>query len=206
MTTPPLPAVIKTRVFSQQGMTIYFPQVSGLTNKMIEDTVNQRIYQETINLIQEQYSRQNVQMFAEMIGTFEVKANERNVLSLVLTNYAIAPYYANGLTILMPLTFDLETGKHYELKELFKPGTDYISQLSELVQEQIIERQIPVIEPFTGIGPDQEFYIVDQALVIFFQPITISPRYVGAPTFPIPIYKLESLIPPNGLLERMAAN
>src|SRR5690625_7638876 len=37
--------------------------------------------------------------FTEMIGTFEIKTNERNVLSLTLTNYAIAYHYAHGLTL-----------------------------------------------------------------------------------------------------------
>ena len=56
-----------------------------------------------------------------MSGSYEIKTNERNVLSLSLLNYAYTYPSAHGLTKVRSLTFDVQTGKSYTLKELFKP-------------------------------------------------------------------------------------
>src|SRR5699024_2369884 len=139
----------------------------GLSDNTIQQTVNQTIYNATVGLMQYQHAKQDVSVFANMAGTYEIKTNERNVLSLVLSNYDIAPNHANGLTILDSLTFDLTTGKQCELHDLFKPGSDYINLLSKLVKQQISERDIPVLDPFETIQPDQDVYIADKTIVLF---------------------------------------
>src|SRR5699024_3520740 len=89
-----VPAIIKTMVIKQQGTTIYYPQVTGLQNQHVQQKINQTIAQLMQFLVQQQYEQQGADAFTEMIGTFEIKTNERNVLSLTLTNYAIAYHYA----------------------------------------------------------------------------------------------------------------
>ncbi|HLR09392.1 MAG TPA: DUF3298 domain-containing protein [Bacillota bacterium] len=206
MVVQSLPVSIQTYMISHQGIMIYFPQIKGLTDEFIQQTINQSIYRATLNLIQRQHVEQDVAVFAEMLGMYEIKTNERSVLSLVLTNYAIASNYANGLTRFEAMTFDLTSGKQYELNDLFQPESDYVHQLSAHIRQQLSERDIPVLNSFEAIQPDQDFYIADKTIVLFFQPLTITPHYVGAPMFPIPIYKLESIIPHDGLLARLAAS
>lgn len=196
---------IQTRVWTQAGTTIYYPEVVGLQNARVQQAINQNIVQLSQLLINQQYQQQGVNHFAEMIGTYEIKTNERGILSLTLSNYAIAPQHANGLTITTSLTCDVETGQVYQLKDLFKQGSRYVDKLSKLVKQQIKNRDIPIINDFTKIAPEQDFYIADKVLVLYFQPLEITPHYYGAPMFPIPIYAIEDIIDKNGPLERMMA-
>jgi hypothetical protein len=202
----PLPVSIQTMVLKQHGTTIYYPQVFGLENTNVQQSINQTIYQLTQHLVQQQYQQQGADSFTEMLGTFEIKTNERNVLSLSLTNYAIAYHYAHGLTIIKSLTFDTETGKSYKLKDLFKPNSNYIEVLSKNVQKQINERNIPLLDKFTGISPDQDFYIADKSLVLYFQLYEITAYYIGLPMFPISVFDLQDIINEDGPLGRMATN
>ncbi len=202
----PLPVSIQTMVLKQHGTTIYYPQVFGLENTNVQQSINQTIYQLTQHLVQKQYQQQGADSFTEMLGTFEIKTNERNVLSLSLTNYAIAYHYAHGLTIIKSLTFDTETGKSYKLKDLFKPNSNYIEVLSKNVQKQINERNIPLLDKFTGISPDQDFYIADKSLVLYFQLYEITAYYIGLPMFPISVFDLQDIINEDGPLGRMATN
>lgn len=206
MATQTLPVSIQTMVIKQQGTTIYYPQVVGLQNTNVQQSINQSIFQLVQFLVQQQYQQQGADAFMEMIGSFEIKTNERNILSLSLSNYAFAYQHANGLTIMRSLIFDIDTGKSYNLKDLFKPGSNYVDVLSQIVQRQINERNIQLLGKFPGISPDQYFYIADKTLVLYFQPIEITAHYVGFPMFPISVYEIQDIIDEDGPLGRMAVN
>ncbi|HEU5138662.1 MAG TPA: DUF3298 domain-containing protein [Bacillales bacterium] len=206
MATPAFPVSIQTMVIRNQGTTLYYPQVFNMQNPHVQQMINQTIYRSVQALIQQQTQQQGAETFTEMLGTYELKTNERNVLSLSLSNYAYAYQHAHGLTLMKSLTFDVLTGKSYSLKELFKPGSNYVKVLSALVKKQIKDRQIETLDPFTGIRPDQDFYIADKCLVLYFQLYEITPYYVGFPMFPISVYEIQDIIAENGPLARMAVN
>src|SRR5690625_3971902 len=197
--------LIKTRELRQPGITVYYPEVVGLNDTQVQHTVNQAIVHFTQQLINEQYKQQNVNHFAEMIGIYEIKTNERGILSLTLSNYAIAAQHANGLTLMNSLTVDIKTGKIYQLKDLFKPDSNYVDILSAMVRDQIRDRNIPILNGFESISPEQYFYIADKSLVLYFQPLEITPHYVGIPMFPISVYDLEDIIDDAGPLGIMLA-
>src|SRR5699024_8521386 len=201
-----LPISILTMNMQHEGLNIHYPQVIGLMDGTVQQSINETIYHEVQALIQLQQEKQGVDVFEEMIGTFEIKTNERHILSLTLTNYAFASQHANGLSLIKGLTFDTTSGKTYHLKELFKPGTDYVNVLSRIIKEQIEARDIPLLNDFKQINPDQDYYIDDKSLVLFFQPIEITPHYIGAPMFPISVFSIQDIITEDGPLGRMASN
>lgn len=206
MANEALPVSILTMSMQNDGTTIYYPQVIGLKDGTVQQSINKAIHHEVQKLIQFQYEGQYTDTFEEMIGTFEIKTNERHVLSLTLTNYAFAPEHANGLTLIKGLTFDTTTGELYALSDLFKKGSDYVEVLSRHVKEQIKARDIPLIVDFKQIDPEQDYYIADKSLVIFFQTIEIAPHSMGSPMFPISVFALEDIITEDGPLGRMATN
>ena len=187
------------------GTEIYYPQVTGMADRRVQQTINQKILQLTESLFQQQFQQQGENAFGQMIGTYEIKTNQRYILSLTLSNYAIATHAANGLALMKSLTFDIRTGESYQLADLFQPGSEYVTKLSDIVQKQIIIRDIPTVETFNGISPNQDFYIADKCLVLYFQVNVFTPHYVGFPMFPISVFELESIVTDNGPLGRMAA-
>ncbi|AMA73999.1 MULTISPECIES: DUF3298 and DUF4163 domain-containing protein [Aneurinibacillus] len=197
------PVYIQTMSILAPNVTIYYPRVEGLKNKAVQEKINVIILHQVYALIQEQGYYQNPTTI-EMLGHYEIKSNERDILSLTLENYAYILHHAHGLTILKSLTINIQTGKLYQLKDLFQQGSDYIKRLSNIIQFQIKKRNIPLLGEFKGIRPDQDFYIADKALVIYFQLYEITPYYVGFPMFPISVYDLEDIINENGPLGKMA--
>lgn len=65
----------------------------------------------------------------DITGTYELKNNDKGVLSITLENYAFAGD-AHGNTIVKALNFDIMTGHIYTLPELFKPNSNYIKRIS----------------------------------------------------------------------------
>jgi hypothetical protein len=74
------------------------------------------------------------------------------------------------------------------------------------MKEQIVERKIQLITDFTVIKPNQDYYIADKSLVIYFQLYEITPYVYGFPMFPISVYDIQNIIDEMGPLGRMAEN
>ncbi|URT71362.1 DUF3298 and DUF4163 domain-containing protein [Cytobacillus firmus] len=200
------PVGIKTITIST-GPTkvVYYPRVSGMENKQLQEFINNTILRQTQQLINEQTGNMDTTV-VDLYGYYEVKNNQRDVLSLSLSNYVYHYHAAHGMTVIKSLTFDLQKGKQVSLKDLFKPGSDYVQRISDLIAVQIKERDIPLLVDFTAIKPDQDFYIADKALVVYFQLYEITPYAYGFPMFPISVYDLQDIVDENGPLGRMAVN
>lgn len=201
-----LPTGITTKTISTPpGTTVYYPQVTGLANKRIQEQINRQIQHATRELIREQAKFQTSPR-PEMIGHYEIKTNERGILSLTLTNYAISPRMAHGVTLMNSLTFNVNTGKSYQLSDLFTQGSNYVQVISANVAHQIQQRNLPLLGPFPGISPNQVYYLADKALVVYFPPYAITPGYVGFPMFPISVYDLTSMAPENSPISILSAD
>ncbi|MBN8203689.1 DUF3298 and DUF4163 domain-containing protein [Bacillus sp. NTK034] len=200
------PVGIKTMTIST-GPTkvVYYPRVTRMQNKQLQHVINSAIVRENQQLINEQTGNMDTTV-VDLYGYYEIKNNQRDVLSLSLSNYVYHYHAAHGMTVIKSLTFDLQKGKQVSLKDLFKPGSDYVKRLSELISIQIKQRDIPLLVDFKAIRPDQDFYIADKALIIYFQLYEITPYAYGFPMFPISIYDLQNIIEENGPLGRMAVN
>lgn len=200
-----LPVNVRSVSYSSDGEKMVYPQVMKLDNKDSQQKINNKIIKQVTNLIDKQRKTQ-ISGNTEMLATYELKTNQRGVLSLIQSNYAYTAPMAHGMTYADSLTFSIETGKNYLLSEQFKPQSNFIERLSLLIREQIKQRDIPLLNEFTSISANQYYYIADKALVIYFQLYELSPYYVGIPMFPISVYELEDILLENSPLGTMLAS
>lgn len=181
-------------------VTIHYPIVYNLNNKQAEFKINETI----VTLLNKMLIDQNYysQDLVELIAYFEIKNNQRGILSLNLIVYSFTGG-AHGMTLVKSLTFDTKTGKQYALHELFKENSSYIKELSSIISNDIKKWNVDVIEPFKEIQPDQDFYIADTSLIIYFQLYELAPYYWGFPYFPIAILNIQDIIKEDGPLGKM---
>lgn len=199
----PVSIVTKKLPHASPKVTVYYPVVVHLPNAHVQSTINHAIVT-TLNklLIERDYYEPGL---VELIAYYELKTNQRGLLSLNLIVYSFTGG-AHGMTSINSLTFDTKTGKQYTLKELFKTGSDYEKKISNIIRQRIKDWDVVLLDPpFKEIRSDQDFYIADTSLVIYFQLYEISPYSSGFPYFPIPILDLADIIEPNGPLDRMMA-
>lgn len=132
----------------------------------------------------------------EILVDYEVKCNENNILSFVITK---AESYASVYTEKYYYNIDMETGREIKLSDLL--GPDYIELSNEIIKEDIEERiktdENAVFfgygenEDFTtmrfeSISEDEKFYInEDEQAVIVFDKYEIAPGYMGFVEFVI---------------------
>jgi Protein of unknown function (DUF3298). len=191
---------IEVQQITEPNIKVRVPVVSGGTNQAARKKMNDDILKVVHELMKDQsYPNPDIQ---EMDGTFEVKNNQRGVLSLSLLNYTFTGG-AHGNTLQKSLTFDVENGKSYKLSELFKPDSNYKKRLNDIIQAQIKARKLPLLGDYPGISDDQDFYIADKSLVVYFPLYAIVPYAWGFPYFPISVYEIENIIDENGPLGMM---
>lgn len=129
--------------------------------------------------------------------------NMKGILSLRFQDYYYPEMAAHGVTKVTSVTIDLRTGYVYRFYELFRPGSNYQAKLTQIIQAQIAARQIPMLKPFTGVGPREDYYLTPTSLVIYYQPYVYTPGYVGVLEFPIPYNQIADIINPNGPIGRI---
>lgn len=200
---PKAPLVVQTAKATFPKADLSIPYISGGASAEADARINQTILAAAQQLVNSQGSLDDPR--AEMIAFYEVKTNEKDVFSLSLYNYAYTGG-AHGMTLQKSLTFKASTGQAYSLSELFKPGSSYVARINEFVANGIKERDIPILEPFQSIAPDQSFYVADRSLVVYFGLYELAAYVYGFLYFPISVYALQDIINEEGPLGPMLAN
>ena len=191
------PAIIKTHRIKKERLDVEYPVVEGLADKNVEQYINSVIMGIVNNLIVNTGYYENP--MTDVTGKYHIRTNEKGILSISIEMYWFAGG-AHGMTVLKSVTFDVNTGRIYRLEDLFKENVDYVKPLSDIIKRQIQERNIPLIVGFTAIKPDQDFYIQNRTLMIYFQLYELAPYVYGFVTFPIPTREIEDIIREGGPL------
>lgn len=193
---------VVSRTLIRPRLKVTYPQVERLRNAIAQKVINQAFLETIYRLIKRQGFAEDYTK--EGTGAYEVKLNDKGLLSASLDNYAYAKHAAHGTTLRESVNADTETGKLYALADFFTPGSNYRDVISGMIKQQIKERDIPLTTPFEKIAPDQDFYLTEEALVIYFQQNKYTPYVWGFPEFPIPYAQLSGIIDPKGPLARLA--
>lgn len=191
------PADIIIRAYRRPNIFMLYPQVAGHENVNANALMNVKIRNAVMELTK---SLVQPDLNTTINGSFEIKNNQRGILSILLVGLAEFGG-AHPMTMTKSLTMDTATGEDFKLHQLFKPG--YMEIINAEIARQIRERDIPILDSFKGISPDQDYYIADHTLVIYYQLYELSPYAAGFPYFPIPLYMLTKVIPDNSLLDRL---
>ena len=194
-----LKAIITEEKISNQCTDVSYPHISGIKNKPVEDQINEQIRNLVFSLLPDE----GCDVYQTIKGIYKVGVNKHGVLSIRLEVYTFRIHAANGSTVVKSLTTDLATGKTYQLHDLFKLDSDYRIVISNMIQQQIEERELPLIKEFNGITDYENYYLTENNLVIYFQETEYTPHYVGIPEFPIPYSQIRNLINENGPIAKL---
>jgi hypothetical protein len=181
-------------------LQIHYPRVEGLPDPAVQEQINLEIEELVQDLLT---NPDNLHPgyepgSTEIIIGYAVEVNRNSILSLRFEVYSMPEMAANGFTKVKSLTVNLEDGQMYMFADLFIPGSGYVQAINEIIKQEFAARDIPMINEFESIDEDQEFYLTDNALVIYFQLFVYTPHYVGIPEFPIPYYMLKDYVNPAG--------
>ncbi len=176
--------VIEGKYKPNMDYLVYYPEVSGMKNSSAQKSVNNKLKK----LSKVKPVESSAQLDYSYTGDFSVEFFKKDLLVLQLSGYNFPFGAAHGMPTEIYPHIDLANGSFYRLKDLFKPGSNYVKVLSDIIGTQI--KNIPEYsyvfpDAYKGIKPDQPFYVKEDALYIYFEPYEIAPYAAGFPTFRI---------------------
>lgn len=189
-------AYIVAKQFHNQENDVSYPQIVGLPNPSVENSVNQYLQQHSL------YTANANDPGANLAHTYTSDYNvvwrQGNVVNIMLNSY----YYPQGAAHGMPgqesIMLDLRTGKIYQIADLFKSGSPYLKRISDLVRQQDSGHELDSFQTFTGVTNQDGFYLTSGGFKVFFSPYEWTPYALGFPEFTIPYPQVSDLINTGG--------
>lgn len=180
-----------------------YPIVTNMADKAVESRINQAIIDEVSRLFKNSVLYPEQINFIEILGTYEIKLNEKGLLSILFSIYTYVYHAAHGITIYSSLTFDTHTGRVYKFSDLFTSKINYIPILNDIARKYIEKNDIMLINEYKGIEPNQEFYLTPDELVIYYQVYAYTPYAYGLFQIPIPYTQIQNLLGPASPVQRL---
>ncbi len=177
---------------------VYMPHMTGADDAKVQENINSRL----LELWGDSTIKQDTVMDHSYEGGFNMGFHRNNLVELEETGYDYPFGAAHGMPISIYSHIDVKTGRFYELKDLFKKGSNYADVLSKLVNKQIKGGKNEDVLLFDDNGvevrKDHTFYISGDSLMVYFTPYEIAPYAAGFPTFTIPFSELDDIINKDG--------
>ncbi|HGL5933643.1 TPA: DUF3298 and DUF4163 domain-containing protein, partial [Clostridioides difficile] len=159
--------------------TINMPVITN-SNKIVERSTNDKIKNDIFEFYNKsykeakQYLKDNPDEKNKFVANvdFELKKNTDSALSIKVRYYTYSGG-AHGFYQDIAYNVDMRTGKFLELMDLFKDNTKYKEVIDEEIKRQIAELEKKDEENigiynFKGIKENQNFYLQDENLVVYF--------------------------------------
>ncbi len=190
-------------------------QITGLSNKELENTINQELRADGEALVHQ--FEEDVAELRELDGDahmgfetdFDVMASNENVFSLRVMYHSMS---GSSNTWYKFYNVNQKTGELITLDSLFLKGSDYLGTINTYLIGEMKSnteadgKSIYAVNQedeaygwaFTGIESDHNFYINGRGhLVIAFDKYEVAAGYVGTPEFEIPTDIISDLLRPD---------
>jgi len=161
-------------------------EIEEYINNFIQDIKSQsdkysKEYNEDLSKSKDDYIKYQYEAYSD----YKITYNKDNILSIPITTYNFTGG-AHGMSYLKSFNYDLITGEILSLKDMFKDNIDYKKIVNDYINSEIEKNKDNYFsgkDGFNGISDNQEFYIDNNGIVVYFQLYDIAPYYVGIPKF-----------------------
>ncbi|WCK54478.1 DUF3298 and DUF4163 domain-containing protein [Aneurinibacillus sp. Ricciae_BoGa-3] len=180
---------------------ITYPKFEGIKNSKVQNTLNtlflahaQTVKASAVKLNQEAQGSYSPEAKLSVETQYAVKRNKNGIVSAVFTDYSYTGG-AHGMYDKVAYTVDANSGRIYQLKDLFKKGTNYTAVINAEIRAQLkTQKEYFWQTPFKGIPANQRYYLTNQGIVIYFGLYEYTPYVNGMPEFFIPYSKISKYL------------
>lgn len=186
--------------YNLSKVELKYPLVK-LNNTLVEYKINQKIIDLVNNTIKIQYTEYEDIEF--MSGGYSVQLNDIGVLSLLFDNFIFSKGDIHGIAILKSLNINLKNGKIYKFDGLFDKNVDFKERINFIIKNIIKEEKIYLLREFKSINENQDFYLTNSSLVVYFQLYEYTPYSYGFLKISIPYEEIKDIINPKGPIPKI---
>ncbi|WP_416197184.1 MAG: WG containing repeat-containing protein [Sporanaerobacter sp.] len=168
--------VVEKKHVPDIGVKIYYPEIQGLKDRKVEKTINEKLYNlfvtDTMKGLKENKEKTTLNL------QYSVRRSN-DLLIIQKSGYYFMQGAAHGVPTEETYHIDLYTGKFYSLKDLFKPNSNYVEKLTDIVKKQMKKSQSEgtgtyFLDDFKSIREDQNFVLFKDYIQLYFYPYEVA--------------------------------
>lgn len=191
--------VVEKKHVPDIGVKIYYPEIQGLKDRKVEKTINEKLYSlfvtDTMKGLKENKEKTTLNL------QYSVRRSN-DLLIIQKSGYYFMQGAAHGMPIEETYHIDLYTGKFYSLKDLFKPNSNYVEKLTDIVKKQMKKSQSEgtgtyFLDDFKSIREDQNFVLFKDYIQLYFYPYEVASYAEGFTKFSIPYEEISDILDTN---------
>lgn len=172
-----------------------YPRIDGLHDETVEQTLNVKFKEDALCALK---AAENASKSAEVNGIYDFKIT-RNTGGLVsLAAGSTVNYPGRAFHDQKAFTISTVTGKKLLLPDLFIKNADYVGVLSDEIRSQTTKKRIASKQAvFKQISENENYYLTNDSIVIFFSQGRYFDSTNGVPEFVIPLKTLDGILRPE---------
>lgn len=176
-------------------VVVHYPQLEGLSDTSVQSKLNAKL--ET--MFTKDRMKLTVKDELSVDDTFTVK-QIKDLLIIYKSGYDYPIGAAHGMPFRINYFVNVNTGDFYQLKDLFKSGSNYTTVLNKLINKQIKKNSENnyYFDSKVSISKNQYFYLSEDKLTIYFASGDIAAYAAGFPEFNIAWKDVSSIINKDG--------
>ncbi|MFR1707736.1 MAG: WG repeat-containing protein [Clostridium sp.] len=176
---------------------VYYPQIQESPPSSVSDSINSKLRE----LSALKAISSNAVLDYNLYGNFENLFFKKDLYIPEINTYNYPFGAAHGLTTRSTPNINLKTGEFYSISDLFTCTTHWIDELNNIIENMIkTDPQYSYVyeDGFKGITSNQNFYVDENNIYIYFPPYEIAPYAAGFVTFKIPFKDIDHLLCKKG--------
>jgi hypothetical protein len=189
--------VIQLKYKPNVDYLVYYPQIQGATPSSVSENINLKLRE----LSALKAVSNNAVLDYNLYGNFETLFFKKDLYIPEINTYNYPFGAAHGLTTRSTPNINLKTGEFYSISDLFSCTTNWVNELNSIIRNMIkTDPQYSYVyeDGFKGITSNQNFYVDENNLYIYFPPYDIAPYVAGFVTFKIPFKDIDHLLCKKG--------
>ena len=181
---------IKEKTIKNQNNNIRYPKITLKKQPKLQDKINRQIYE--VALAGKKDLKKYKPETYDYLSQYSVTYRKGPLISILFQSSLTFPKLAHPINTLNSLTFNLLSGNHYQLKNIFSFFSNYEKKINKILTEKLKGKNL--LQKFTGITKNQTYYLTHDGLVIYFQEYIYTPHVQGPLTILIPYSKIKNTI------------
>ncbi len=130
----------------------------------------------------------------KFLSNYNIELKKEEIISIRFDETVYLSESSKPYKEIKSITLNTDTGMEYLLSDFFKKRSNYKKILNNYIKKYIIEKNIDTVRDFIEIENEQEFYLTDSEVVIYFQPYVYTTRTYGPLMIPISYNSIKDIL------------
>jgi hypothetical protein len=177
--------------YATKSQNIVYPQLHGLPDASDQSKLNALLKKNAIYVPTEEYAKPGSYTYT---SSYHVVFEQGTIMNIVYSSYFYSTGAAHGMPAHNSLILNLKTGQTYSLNDMFQPRSNYLQQISQVVEKADKSHALDTFQKFTGVTSKDTIFLREGGFVVDFSPYEWASYAQGFLDYYVPFSSLQNVV------------